>query len=124
MSDVERYNKVTVGFVVQRFVKQGDKFVCKRQDFIGSDEVSYENVEGDIVDIDTNKEQYQHYNMEQPGKDYYFLFIWGCVETQAHGPYDTKKERDIARDNHEKNEGSAKDMYHSFELSKGAVIDI
>ncbi len=27
-------------------------------------------------------------------KDYYLLFVWGCVEPELDGPYNTSEERD------------------------------
>ena len=66
---IPSYNKITVGFVVQKMVRnaEGD-YVCTEQDFTCGDEVSYENEDGEDVShaIDTADEVYQPYNMEQP----------------------------------------------------------
>lgn len=61
------YNKVTNGFVIQKFNKVGSKFICNEQSFTAGD-VAYETDEGDsifIADVET-KEQYQPFEMVQP----------------------------------------------------------
>ena len=59
-------NKITVGFVTQKFNTETGQFVS--QEFIGSDERTWENEMGDPVDppqVD-GKEAYMHYEMHQP----------------------------------------------------------
>lgn len=55
------YKKVTVGFVVQSFQKDG-KFL--EQEFIAGDEVSYEDAFGEPVDI--REKGYLPFTMVQP----------------------------------------------------------
>lgn len=47
--------KITVGFVIQTFdtekVNKEGKAFCLGQDFIASDETSYEDMTGDLLDI-------------------------------------------------------------------------
>lgn len=66
---IPSYNKVTVGFVVQKMVRnaEGD-YVCTEQSFTCGDDVRYENEDGDDVShaINPADEVYQPYNMEQP----------------------------------------------------------
>ena len=59
---MDKFNKVTVGFVVQNFQKN-DKgnFVCVSQEFIAGDQVDYENEEDNP--IDKPDYTYQPYNM-------------------------------------------------------------
>ena len=73
MSD--KFQKITVGFVVQNFQKNGKgEFVCVSQEFVAGDQVDYEDEEGNSVDVDTSKEEYQPYHMIQPGDDSYTPF--------------------------------------------------
>lgn len=66
---IPSYNKITVGFVVQKYVRnaEGD-YVCTEQDFTCGDEISYENEDGEDVShaLDPADELYQSYLMEQP----------------------------------------------------------
>lgn len=51
LSDILKFNKVTVGFVSQKFRKQTDgTYKCIWQDFIAGDDVQYENVMGDKIE--------------------------------------------------------------------------
>lgn len=64
---MEKYKKITVGFVVQKYEKSQDgKFICKSQEFVAGDDVSYENDNGEKVVIDTDAEIYQPMEMLQP----------------------------------------------------------
>jgi len=57
----EQYNKIVIGFVVQRYVDGR----CTHQEFIG-DEVSYEDPNGEPIDVDLTSEKYQPMQMIQP----------------------------------------------------------
>ncbi len=56
------YDKTTIGFVVQNFV-DGE---CVNQDFICGDEVTREDAECNLVEVDVDAEKYQPYDMIQP----------------------------------------------------------
>ena len=59
---MDKFSKITVGFVVQSFEKDTDgKFVCVSQEFIAGDQVDYEDMSGNPVDKPAYK--YQPYNM-------------------------------------------------------------
>ena len=64
--EIIKYKKITVGFVIQEFTLQDDKFVCIEQSFIAGDQVDMEDEDGDSVDIDVSKEVYQPFGMKQP----------------------------------------------------------
>jgi len=66
-NEIQAYSKTTVGFVTQQYMLNKDgKYICIEQFFTAGDEVSRENQDGDPVDIDTSKEEYQSMDMEQP----------------------------------------------------------
>ncbi len=59
----EQYNKIVIGFVVQRYVDGR----CTHQEFIGGDEVSYEDPDsGEPVEVDLASEKDQPMEMIQP----------------------------------------------------------
>ena len=59
----ERYNKIVIGFVVQRYV-DGQ---CTEQEFIGGDEASYEDTDnGEPVEAELSSERDQPLEMVQP----------------------------------------------------------
>jgi len=62
---IEKYNKITPGFVTQVFQKN-EKFICVEQHFTAGDPVDRENEKGEPVDIDIREEQYQPFDMVQP----------------------------------------------------------
>lgn len=59
-------NKITVGFVIQKFDSCENVFIS--QEFIAGDEVSWEDDEGNILDTPCNN-SYLCFNMEQPGEN-------------------------------------------------------
>ena len=65
--EIQAYSKTTVGFVTQQYIlnKEGN-YVCIEQFFTAGDIVERNNDDGDIVQIDTTKEVYQEFDMEQP----------------------------------------------------------
>ena len=63
MTTAKQYNKVVTGFVVQRYVHGR----CTHQEFIGGDEVSYEDPDsGEPVEVDLASEKDQPMEMIQP----------------------------------------------------------
>ena len=59
----EQYNKIVIGFVVQSY-RDGR---CTGQEFIASDEVTYEDPDyGEPVEVDLASEKYQPLEMIQP----------------------------------------------------------
>ena len=59
---MEKFDKITVGFVVQSFKKNADgKFICTSQDFIAGDDVQYEDVKGEPIEAPDH--EYQPFNM-------------------------------------------------------------
>lgn len=63
----KEHKKITVGFVVQTYYTSlnGD-LVCHHQKFVAGDSVDYENMEGEPITIDTDKEVYCPKDMKQP----------------------------------------------------------
>lgn len=63
---IEAYSKITTGFVTQQYLLNRDgKYVCIEQFFTAGDQVARENEDGDTVEVDTTKEVYQPFDMEQ-----------------------------------------------------------
>ena len=60
---MEKFTKITVGFVTQCYEKNddGDKFVCTHQEFIAGDQVDYEDANGNT--ITPPKHVYQPFEM-------------------------------------------------------------
>ena len=59
---MDKFTKVTVGFVAQTFEKDSKgRFVCTHQEFIGGDQCDYEDAEGNT--IEPPEHEYQPYNM-------------------------------------------------------------
>ncbi len=59
---MDKFNKITVGFVIQTFEKNvAGKFICTKQGFIAGDQVDYEDQEGKA--ITPPEHPYQQFNM-------------------------------------------------------------
>jgi len=59
---MNRFTKITVGFVSQTFKKTGKgRFICTHQEFIAGDQCDYEDAEGNP--IEPPEHEYQLYNM-------------------------------------------------------------
>ena len=69
MSQLTKYKKITIGFVIQEFSQQDDKFICIEQSFEAGEQVDRENKDGDPVDIDIEQEVYQAFDMKQPNPE-------------------------------------------------------
>ena len=115
------YYKTIIGWVTQGFEKKDDKFVCIGQKFTAGDQVEYEDMSGEPIEIDTTKEVYYNLDMVQPDKDYYILQMWGLVDPQLFGPFGKDETEKTIKGLKEKAEAGE----HSFILlsvSKGAKI--
>ena len=59
---MDKFNKITVGFVIQTFARTPEgNFVCTGQEFIAGDQVDYEDAKGRPIEPPEHK--YQPYNM-------------------------------------------------------------
>ena len=62
LSEYLEFNKITTGFVIQKFRKDNSgKFKCTHQEFIAGDDVQCENVRDEP--IETPEHDYQQFNM-------------------------------------------------------------
>ena len=62
LTDLLEFNKVTTGFVVQKYRNDGTgKFRCSHQEFIAGDDVQFENVKDES--IEAPEHEYQPFNM-------------------------------------------------------------
>ena len=61
------HNKITVGYVIQKFITlPNGTQVCQSQEFIAGDQVDYETLNGEPIEVDTTKEAYCPFDMKQP----------------------------------------------------------
>ena len=68
LSEYLEFNKVTTGFVVQKYRKNSTgKFTCVNQEFIAGDDVQFENLKGDS--IEAPEHEYQPFNMTMLSRD-------------------------------------------------------
>lgn len=68
LSDYIEFNKVTTGFVVQKYRKNSTgKFKCVHQEFVAGDDVQFENLKGDS--IEAPEHDYQPFNMTMLSRD-------------------------------------------------------
>jgi len=62
LSELLEFNKVTTGFVIQKYRKNSTgKFACIAQEFIAGDDVQFENPKGEP--IEAPEHEYQPFNM-------------------------------------------------------------
>jgi len=62
LTDLLEFNKVTTGFVIQKFRKDNTgKFRCTHQEFIAGDDVQFENVKDESIEAPDH--EYQQFNM-------------------------------------------------------------
>lgn len=121
---IEQYNKITTGWVTQKFERKDKKFVCVEQDFTAGDIVDREDERGEPVDVDVREEVYQSFDMVRPGRGFYFLHVFAGVDASSYGPFGTEQERDKAMENHRENEGREDyDSYFPFDVSKGSTVE-
>lgn len=64
--EIQEYSKTTVGFVTQQYILKDNEYICIEQHFVAGDQVDRESPDGDVVNIDTDMEVYQSFDMEQP----------------------------------------------------------
>ena len=68
LSEHLEFNKVTTGFIVQKYRKDStDKFTCVHQEFVAGDDVQFENLKGDS--IEAPEHEYQPFNMTMLSED-------------------------------------------------------
>ena len=68
LSEYLEFNKVTTGFVVQKYRRNSNgKFTCVHQEFIAGDDVQFENLKGDS--IEAIEHGYQPFNMTLLSRD-------------------------------------------------------
>ena len=59
---MEKFTKITVGFVTQNYQKNAaGKFICMDHEFIAGDDVQFENLKGDTIEMPEH--EYQPFNM-------------------------------------------------------------
>jgi mannosyltransferase OCH1-like enzyme len=70
MENIEKFNKITTGFVIQTYKKNiYGEFVCTGQNFVASDEVEYEYEDADgnieqFTENDIPSHEYQPFEMK------------------------------------------------------------
>jgi len=63
----KEHNKITTGFVIQKFVTlPNGTMVCQAQEFVAGDPVDYEDMDGNPIEVDTEKEVYCPFGMMRP----------------------------------------------------------
>ena len=68
LSEYLEFNKVTTGFVVQKYRNDDtSKFKCTHQEFVAGDDVQFENIKGEP--IEAPEHDYQPFNMIMISKD-------------------------------------------------------
>ena len=80
---MNKYNKITVGYVVQEYKEQNDKMVCSHQYFVAGDQVDREDKDGNKVDVDLTKEIYQPFDMVQPEEPSRFVLVENSYKTKT-----------------------------------------
>jgi len=64
---MEEFNKITTGFVIQKYkTLDNGTYVCIGQEFVASDQVDYETIDGEHTTINPNNEVYCSFGMVQP----------------------------------------------------------
>lgn len=91
------HNKITTGFVIQNYVTLNGKHICIGQEFIAGDQVDYETTGGASIEIDTENELYQPFEMKSPkqvGTDGLKFVCPKCqgtrLECMEDGPYNSE----------------------------------
>ncbi|HDY87048.1 MAG TPA: hypothetical protein ENH82_02905 [bacterium] len=122
---MNKFKKITVGFVIQEYEQKDGKYICAHQEFIAGDQVDREDGYGEPIEIDTSKEVYQSFGMKQPTaiKDYYLLFIWRGVDLKLFGSFETVELRDERARELREDHGSLSN-YYPLEVSTGAKVNI
>jgi len=64
--EIQSYRKVVIGYVIQEYIlNKHDKYICTEQYFEFGEHVAREDDDGP-VEIDIEKEVFQHFDMVQP----------------------------------------------------------
>jgi uncharacterized protein (UPF0276 family) len=96
---MKRYNKITVGFVVQEYKERNDKMVCSHQYFVAGDEVSREDkIHGETVGVDVTKEVYQLFEMVQPKEPRLFVLVEKSSGGECGEPFETDNSEEALRE--------------------------
>ncbi len=102
-------NKITTGYVVQEMgFNENSRLSCTRQEFIAGD-VNYEDPLGNVMEIDTTKEDYQPFEMVQPNTEIVVIIEGGIIQhiafpsglnnvTVVVKDYDTDGSKDVEKD--------------------------
>ena len=85
---MNKYNKITVGFVCQEYKEKNDKMVCSHQQFIAGDQVDREDKDGEPVEVDTSKEIYQPFEMVQPEEPSHFVLVESSSGGECGEPFE------------------------------------
>ena len=65
---MEKFTKITVGFVTQNYKKNAaGRLICMSQEFIAGDDVQFENLKGDSIEVPEH--EYQPFNMTLVSRD-------------------------------------------------------
>ena len=56
--------------------------------------------------------------------EYYYIFLWGCVEPELTGPFPDKEMRDLDMGLVRSENGDDTNSYIPFEVTKGAKVEI
>ena len=65
---MEKFTKITVGFVTQNYKKNAaGRLICMSQEFIAGDDVQFETLKGDSIEVPEH--EYQPFNMTMLSKD-------------------------------------------------------
>ena len=54
---MKQYVKIITGYIAQKYVKQGKRFVCVAQNFIAKGRISREDGAGNPISIDSGKKE-------------------------------------------------------------------
>jgi hypothetical protein len=64
---MKEFHKITIGFVVQKYTTlDNDTMICTEQTFVAGDQVTYEDLEGKVIEVDPNKEVCCPFGMRTP----------------------------------------------------------
>lgn len=93
-----KFKKIITGFVIQDYITLPDgKMVCQKQEFIAGDQVDYEDMEGNPIEVDTDKEVCFPLNMVNPESASQDGLKFTCPECGSHrleccedGPYSSE----------------------------------
>ena len=94
---MNKYNKITVGFVVQEYKERNGEMVCNHQYFVAGDEVDREDKDGEPVEVDTSKEVYQLFEMVQPREPQQFVLVESSSGGECGEPFEADNSEEALR---------------------------